>query len=98
MLAAAALMAGCTPYMTLEQAQAQCTAQGGFLVVIYTQKFTRSTIGPVVASPDKCVMPKEFDKPGSAPPGAAPLAQNAAAPVAAPAAAPAKTPDADPPH
>ena len=55
-------LAGCHPALTLEEAQAQCTKQGGLLVVIYTQKFTRTSMGPVVASPGDCVSPDRFLK------------------------------------
>src|SRR5579872_5013436 len=59
-------VAGCHPYMTLQEAQAQCTKQGGLLVIIYSQKFTRTRMGPVVASPGDCISPDRFLKPDPA--------------------------------
>lgn len=77
-------LAACQPGLTLEEAQAQCTKQGGLLVVIYTEKITRSSIGPVVASPGNCVSPSKFEKETpppapSAPPAAAPNVSSAPA-------------------
>lgn len=60
---AAGALAGCQQPLTLEEAQAQCTKQGGFLVVIHTQKITASGIGPDVPSPGDCVSPSKFDVP-----------------------------------
>lgn len=97
MALAGLLLAGCQTSMTLEQAQAACDKQGGLLVIIYTEKITRSTVGPVIASPGNCVSPSRFDKEtSSATPGAgaqtapsatstAPVAPSVATPGAAPA-------------
>jgi hypothetical protein len=59
---AAAALAGCQHAMTLEEAEAACTAQGGLLAVIYTEKITRTSVGPVVASPGECISPDKFNK------------------------------------
>jgi hypothetical protein len=59
---AALVLAGCQTRMTLEEAQALCTKQRGLLVVIYTQKITRTgEVGPPLASPGDCVSPSKFD-------------------------------------
>jgi hypothetical protein len=50
--------------MTLEEAQAECTKQGGFLTVIYTQKITRSGVGDEIASPGDCISSDKFDMAG----------------------------------
>ena len=76
MAAALWLLAGCHA-MTLEEARAACTKQGGFLVVLHTQKLTRSGIGDEVASPGDCVSPEKFHavpRPTEPPSGAANLA------------------------
>ena len=44
MAAALFLLAGCH-VMTLEEARAACTKQGGFLVVVHTQKLTLAGVG-----------------------------------------------------
>jgi len=54
-------LAGCQDRLTLEEAQALCTKQGGLLVVIYTQKLTAAGIGPQIASPGDCISPSKFD-------------------------------------
>jgi len=72
-------LAGCAAPLTLEQARAQCTKAGGFLMVIYSQKVTATTVGPVVAAPGRCVSPSSFEKPAPAAPAAE------AAPAAPPA-------------
>jgi hypothetical protein len=54
-------LAGCQDGLTLEEAQALCTKQGGLLVVIYSQKLTAAGIGPQIASPGDCVSPSKFD-------------------------------------
>ncbi len=54
------VLASCQHNLTLEEAQALCTKQGGLLVVIYTQTVTASGIGPQVASPGDCVSPDKF--------------------------------------
>jgi len=59
------VLAGCQDRLTLEEARALCTKQGGLLVVIYTQELTASGVGPQVASPGDCVSPSKF---GVAPP------------------------------
>ena len=66
--------------MTLEEARAACTKQGGFLVVIHTMKVTLAGVGPETDSPGDCISAGKFDK---SPP------ENAAKPPAAPASAPA---------
>ena len=68
----ALMLAGCQHKMTLEEAQAACTKQGGFLAIIYTQKITAAGLEPEVASPGDCISPDKFDKP--APPPAKPPA------------------------
>jgi hypothetical protein len=73
MAAALCLLAGCHA-MTLEEARAACTKQGGFLVVIHTQKLTLAGIGDEVASPGDCVSPEKFHaapRPAEPPSGAA---------------------------
>jgi hypothetical protein len=64
------VLGGCqTEKLTLEQAQAQCTKKGGFLVVIYTQKITLAGLEPEVAHPGDCLSPKSYDTPAAkAPP------------------------------
>jgi hypothetical protein len=54
-------LAGCQDRLTLEQAQALCTKQGGLLVVIYTQKLTAAGVGPQIASPGDCISTSKFD-------------------------------------
>lgn len=76
MVLGAPVLAGCEHRMTLEEARAACTKQGGFLVVIHTQKVTRSGIEPEIDSPGDCVSSGKFDAP--------------AAPVTAPASEPGK--------
>ena len=56
----AIVLAGCQHEMTMEEARAQCTKQGGFLVVFYTQKVTTAGVGPPVATPGNCVSPSNF--------------------------------------
>lgn len=60
-IAGATMLVGCQHEMTLEEARALCTKQGGFLVVFYSQKLTTSGIGPEVPSPGDCVSPSKFD-------------------------------------
>jgi hypothetical protein len=55
------VLAGCQDRLTLEEAQALCTKQGGLLVVIYSQKLTASGVGPQIASPGDCIPPSKFD-------------------------------------
>jgi hypothetical protein len=70
---ASLLLAGCEPALTLAEAQAACTKQGGLLVVIYSQQLTQAGLGPMVAKPGHCVSPDKFDKTWQAvPPPAAP--------------------------
>ena len=64
----ALLLAGCQHQMTLEEARAQCTKQGGFLVVFYTQKVTLAGVGPQVATPGNCVSSSNFNMAPAAPP------------------------------
>ena len=67
------VLAGCQHELTLEEAQALCTKQGGFLVVFYSQKITTSGIGPQIATPGNCISPSKFD--------IAPAASTASAPA-----------------
>ena len=70
MAAALFLLAGCQT-MTLEEARAACTKQGGFLVVVHTQKITLAGVGDEVDSPGRCVSPDKFRaNPSPAPPAA----------------------------
>ena len=55
------VLTGCQDGLTLKEAQALCTKQGGLLVVIYAQKLTASGVGPQVASPGDCIPPGKFD-------------------------------------
>lgn len=59
-LAVVLVLAGCQHKLTLEEAQAACTKQGGLLVVIYTQKLTAAGPGEEVASPGDCVTTDKF--------------------------------------
>jgi hypothetical protein len=68
------VLTGCQSKMTLEEAQALCTKNGGLLVVIYTQQITASGPGPQIASPGNCISPSKFDI-------APPASNNAPAPV-----------------
>jgi predicted small secreted protein len=70
----ACVLAGCEHRMTLEEARAACTKQGGFLVVLHTQKVTMSGVGPEIDSPGDCVSPDKFDN-------AKPSSENAAKPA-----------------
>jgi hypothetical protein len=60
--------------MTLEEAQARCTEQGGLLTIIYTQSITASGIGEQIGTPGDCISPSKFEntppKSSSAPPPA----------------------------
>lgn len=71
--AALFLLAGCHA-MTLEEARAACTQQGGFLVVVHTQKITLAGVGDEVDSPGRCVSPDKFRADPAASP--APAAAN----------------------
>lgn len=70
----AVLLGGCQTSMTLEEAQARCTEQGGLLTIIYTQSITASGIGEQIGTPGDCISPSKFEntptKPSSAPPPA----------------------------
>jgi len=55
----ACLLSGCHT-MTLEEARAECTRQGGFLMVIHTQKITRAGVGKEIDSAGDCVSPGKF--------------------------------------
>lgn len=66
----ACLLAGCQNRLSLEEAQAACTKQGGFLVVIHTQKVTVAGVGEDIPSPGDCVSPSKFGAPAPAPAGA----------------------------
>jgi hypothetical protein len=61
----APLLAGCEHQMTLEEARAACTKQGGFLVVLHTQKVTMAGVGPEKDSPGDCVSAAKFDAPAA---------------------------------
>ena len=61
----ACLLAGCEHQMTLEEARAACTKQGGFLVVIHTQKVTMAGVEPEKDTPGGCVSPDKFDNPAT---------------------------------
>jgi len=70
--ALAFVLAGCQHKLTLEEAQALCEKQGGFLVVIYTQKITTSGPGDQVASPGDCLSTDQYgitDSPPASQPG-----------------------------
>jgi hypothetical protein len=55
-------LAACQERLTLEEAQARCTQQGGFLVVIHAQEISRSgAIGPDKPSPGDCISSGKFD-------------------------------------
>ena len=54
------VLAGCQHQMTLEEARAACTKQGGFLVVIHTMKVTMAGVGPETDSPGDCISPGKF--------------------------------------
>lgn len=58
----ASVLAGCEHQMTLEEARAACTKQGGFLVVIHTAKVTLAGVGPEKDSPGDCISAGKFDK------------------------------------
>jgi hypothetical protein len=60
-------LAGCEHRLTLEEAQALCTKQGGLLVVIYTQKLTAAGVGPQIANPGDCIPTSKFDMTPPAP-------------------------------
>jgi predicted small secreted protein len=64
-LGACLILGGCQDRLTLEEAQARCTKQGGFLVVIHAQKLTMSGIGPDIPSPGNCIAPSNFDDPAA---------------------------------
>ena len=66
-LLGASVLAGCQHQMTLEEARAACTKQGGFLVVIHTAKVTLAGVGPEIDSPGDCVSPGKFDNAKPAP-------------------------------
>jgi hypothetical protein len=55
------VLAGCEHQMTLEEARAACTKQGGFLVVIHTMKVTLAGVGPETDSPGDCISAGKFD-------------------------------------
>jgi len=60
-LLGASVLAGCQHSMTLAEARAACTKQGGFLVVLHTQKITMAGVGPEIDIPGDCVSPGKFD-------------------------------------
>jgi len=67
-VSAACGLAGCQAKLTLEEAQARCTQQGGFLVIIHSQKISKAgAVGPDEPSPGDCVSPSKFDLPPPAP-------------------------------
>ncbi|HEY8254143.1 MAG TPA: C-type lectin domain-containing protein, partial [Rhizomicrobium sp.] len=59
-LLGASVLAGCQHQMTLEEARAACTKQGGFLVVIHTMEVTMAGVGPETDSPGDCISPGKF--------------------------------------
>jgi len=68
-------LAGCQERLSLEEAQARCAQQGGLLVVIHSQKISRSgAVGPDQPSPGDCVSPSKFDvaQPAASAPAPAP--------------------------
>jgi hypothetical protein len=78
--AGAFALAGCQHQLTLEEAQAACTKQGGFLVVFYSQKITTAGLGPQIATPGNCVSAGKFDKtPAASAPAAPPSAPTSGA-------------------
>jgi hypothetical protein len=78
--AGAFALTGCQHAPTLEEAQAACTKQGGFLMVFYSQKVTTAGLGPQIATPGNCVSADKFDKAPAAP---APAASASALPAPA---------------
>jgi hypothetical protein len=69
------VLGGCQTRLTLEEAQARCTKQGGFLVIIHSQKISRAgAVGPDEPSPGDCISPDKFDAaaPGAPAPAKAP--------------------------
>ena len=61
-VSAAFALAGCVEKLTLEQAQARCTQQGGFLVIIHSQKISKAgAVGPDEPSPGDCISPSKFE-------------------------------------
>jgi len=75
-LLGASVLAGCQPPMTLEEARAACNKQGGFLVVVHTQKITMAGVGPEIDTPGDCVSPGKFDNAAKPPPAPAPAPAN----------------------
>lgn len=74
--AGAFALAGCQHQPTLEEAQAACAKQGGFLVVFYSQKVTTAGLGPQIATPGNCVSAGKFDRsPAASAPAAPPAAR-----------------------
>ena len=65
--AGAFALAGCQHQPTLEEAQAACAKEGGFLVVFYSQKVTMAGLGPPIATPGNCMSAGKFDKASTAP-------------------------------
>lgn len=61
----ASMLAGCQHRLTLEEARAACTKQGGFLVVIHSQKITTAGVGEQIDSPGDCVAPDKFGTTGA---------------------------------
>ena len=74
LFAGAFTLTGCQHAMTLEEAQAACTKQGGFLVVFYSRKITTAGVGPEIATPGNCVSPDKFDHAPAAPAPSKPAA------------------------
>jgi hypothetical protein len=68
------VLAGCQHQLTLEEARALCTKQGGFLVVIHSQKITMAGLGEEKDSPGNCISPDKF---GTSPPAPSPAAKPA---------------------
>jgi hypothetical protein len=83
-------LAGCQHQLTVEEARALCTQQGGFLMVFYSQKVTVSgEVGPQVATPGNCISSSKFDM---AQPQSTPAAPGSNVSAAAPAPASGKPP------
>jgi hypothetical protein len=77
----ACVLAGCQAPLTLEEAQRQCAAKGGQLVIFYSQKITLSGVGPVVQTPGDCIMPEKFGAPPANPATPPPAPAQPAAPA-----------------
>jgi len=63
-------LTGCNG-MTLEEARALCTKEGGLLTVFTTQELTQSGLGPVKQAPGDCIHREALGAPPAAPAAAA---------------------------